>query len=288
MTLKTILAAVDMFPQDDAVLTRALEFATAHNAALTVVHVIDIPGHTGDLSRADTLHGQAAIAARDRINDALARLEVDPSTIEISIESGSPALRLIEICIEAMPDLVVMRAHLKENIAENILGSTSDRVIAAGVASVLIVKRVIERPYVRVILATNGSDAARSALSFLTGLLPRAALHIIQTVQITPQFAEAMLRIGSGQHALAAHRDTLAQNAKKHLAELGAKATRPVTTRVLYGDPATELTRSTWHPKVDLIAIGPGRDGLIRRAFIGSVTRRLLRDAECDVLIFHP
>ncbi|WP_442885676.1 universal stress protein [Amaricoccus sp.] len=39
---------------------------------------------------------------------------------------------------------------------------------------------------------------------------------------------------------------------------------------------------------MNLIALGPGRASLIRRAFIGSVTRRVLRDAACDVLICHP
>lgn len=287
MTVTTILAAVDQFPQNDPVLTRALEIATEHGATLKIVHVIDIPGAACDLVRADTLHGQAAIAARDRIEAALARLNADLSNTEIHIEAGLPALRLIDICTETPPDLIVMRAHQKEMISKSMLGSTSDRVIAAGVAPVLIVKRPATRPYARAILATNGTDAASRALSFTATLLPAVALHLVQAVQITPQLAEAMLRVGTDQGTLTAHRNALSQQAKEHLRNLSAEAPRAVTTHVMHGDPATELTRATRSLTVDLIAVGPGRTSLIRRAFIGSVTRRLLRDAKCDVLICH-
>lgn len=132
MTLTNILAAVDRFPQDEAVLVRALEIAKRHGAALTIVHIIDLPADMTLPAGIDTLHGQAEIAARDRINEALRRHGIDPADIEIRIESGAPALRLIEICDELGSDLVVMRAHQRIGIAENILGSTTERVIAAG------------------------------------------------------------------------------------------------------------------------------------------------------------
>lgn len=287
MILQDVLVAVDQFPQNDAVLARALEITDIHAAHLRIVHVIDLPGRGCDLARADTLHGQAAIAARDRIEVALVRLGADTSKVDIYIEAGSPALRLIDICKETSPDLIVMRAHQAELISESILGSTSDRIIAAGIAPVLIVRRQAERPYARVLLATNGTDAATSALSFTADLLPAATLHIVHAVQIASQLAEAMLRIGTDQGALTAHRDALSQKAQEHLSALSVKAPRPVTTCVLHGDPATELAVATRDPKVDLVAVGPGRASLIRRAFVGSVTRRLLRNAECDVLICH-
>ncbi|RKF14764.1 universal stress protein [Roseovarius spongiae] len=284
MTITRILAAVDRFPQDETVLARAARIAAAHGAALRVAHVVDLPGDESDLERADTLIGQAAIAARDRINDALRRLG---ASAEICIETGSPALRLIGMCEETRPDLVVMRAHQRERITDRILGSTTDRVVAAAGAPVLITRRPVVRGYVRALLATDGSDAAAAALSFTAALLPDTDIHIIQAVQITPQLSEAMLRIGASQATLDAHRDALARAAAEHLGALVAEAPRTVTTRVLHGDPALALARATRSSRADLIVLGPGRAGLIRRAFIGSVTRRLLRDAACDVLIFR-
>ncbi len=287
MVLRDVLVAVDQFPQNDAVLARALEIARIHAAVLRVVHVIDMPARGRDLTRVDTLHGQAAIAARDRIVAALTRLGANASNVDICIEAGAPALRLIDICQDTPPDLIVMRANQSERISETILGSTSNRVVAAVSTPVLIVKREAKRPYAHVLLATNGTDAAEEALTFTAALLPAAALHLVQAVQITPQLAEAMLRIGTDHGTLTDHHNALSQQAKVHLYELSAKAPRSATTGMLQGDPAAELTAATHNPKVDLIAVGPGRSSLIRRAFIGSVTRRLLRDAHCDVLVCH-
>ena len=288
MDLRDVLVAVDQFPQNDAVLARALEIARLHAAVLRVVHVIDMPGRGRDLTRTDTLHGQAAIAARDRIEAALNRLGADASNVDICIETGSPALRIIDICKDTPPDLIVMRAHQTELISETILGSISNRVVAGVSSPVLIVKREAERPYAHVLLATNGTDAAEEALAFTAALLPASDLHLVQAVQITPQLAEAMLRVGTDQGSLTDHHNALSQQAKEHLYALSAKAPRSATTRMLQGDPAAELTAATRDPKVDLIVVGPGRTSLIRRAFIGSVTRRLLRDAHCDVLVCHP
>lgn len=288
MAQTSIFAAIGRFPQDDAVLTRAVEVASRNGAALTVIHIVDLPGFEGDLGARDTLHGQTALAMRDRIETALVRLGKDPSGTQIRIEAGTAALKLIEICERSRPDLVVMRAHLKTKVVERILGSTTDRMIAAGIAPVLVIKRAPARRYAHALLATNGTDGALAALSFVETLLPEVRLHLVQAVQIPPQLKEALLLTGNDQAALTAHRNALTGLAEGHLRALSANATRRVTWRVLKGDPATALVRATRSPVVDVIAVGPGRTNLIRRAFIGSVTRRLLRDATCDVLICHP
>ena len=288
MTLTRVFAAVDRFPQDEAVLLRALEIAKRHGAALTIVHVVDLPSDLTLPAEIDTLQGQAEFAARDSITEALRRLGADAVEIEIRIEDGSPALRLIEICDELGPDLVVMRAHQRIGIAENILGSTTDRVIAAGQQPVLIVKRPVQADYSKVLVATDGKDDAEGSLYFVGNLLPDAALHLVQVVQIVPQLEEVMLRGGAEKSDLQAHRDDLARIARNRLTAIASLSPFDAKTHVLRGDPAATLSRASRLAKVDLIAAGPGRSGLIRRAFLGSVTRRLLRDAACDVLICRP
>lgn len=287
MKLARILAAVDRFPQDEAVLLRAMELAQRHDARVTVVHVVDLPVDTTLRARLDTLQGQAEFAARDRIGEALRRLPGDASGMEIRIEHGSAALRLIELCDEMKPDLVIMRAHQRMRIADRILGSTTDRVIAATKPPVLVVKTPAEDPYVKAWVATDGRDDAEGALHFVGSLLPDAALHLVQVVQIPPQLQEAMLRSGTDEAGFHAHRTALVRTARNRMAALAAMAPWDVRTHVLRGEPAASLVRASRIADVDLIAAGRGRSSLLRRAFIGSVTRRLLRDASSDVLIYR-
>jgi nucleotide-binding universal stress UspA family protein len=279
--VKNILVAAGQFPQDDPVLARAAEIARAHRARLTLVHVIDsLTGFDYASTDLRRIQHHMRFVARASVETAVANQAGDVAGIDIRIETGSPALRLIELIDEIKADLVVMRAHQDDSIVEKIIGSTTDRVIRATGANVLVVKRPVARVYQRVVASIDTSDDSGSVVPFLAALFPSAALHLIHVVRIPPQFEAAMLSAGSGQDVVT-HRDALVT---KKLPR------RPVrsTTRVVVGDPAISLVRATWSPKVDLIVLGPGDTGRIRRALLGSVARRVLRSAACDVLICRP
>ncbi|WP_291731452.1 universal stress protein [Leisingera sp. F5] len=288
MKVTRILAAVERFPQDDAVLERGFEIANRLGAVLTIVHVVELPDHAAARALADTFRSQSDFAARDRIEVALRRNGIGPTGTEIRIEAGSPAQRLVEICDEFAPELVVMRANQKPWILEKLLGSTTQAVVAAGTVPVLIVKQASSKPYGRVILAVDGPDYVPEVLAVVTSLLPDAALELVQAVKIPPQLEAAILRVGLAQTELTAHRDALADEAEKRLGSLAAGLRHRVEWQVLRGEPAEELIRATQCPDTNLITLGPSRSSLIRRAFVGSVTQRLLREAACDVLICRP
>ncbi|MCX7561196.1 universal stress protein [Sulfitobacter sp. F26204] len=288
MTQKTILAAVGQLPLDIDVLGRALALATTSKARLTVVHVLDLPGELGELENIQTLLGQAAYAARDRIALSLADLGAAPNAYDILIRLGSHAIALIDICHEISPDLIVMRAHQRGKIKEPRLGSTTDRVIAAAGTPVLVVKQGFRKPCEKVIVATNGTDQALEASACVFALFPKARTKLVQVVQIPPQLKEAMLRVGSRQDDLKTLRKKLVAEAKTSLRATAAKVGPQLKPKVYKGDPAKVLTRLCHVNNVDMIVLGQGHASLVRRAFIGSVSRRLLRDAVCDVLIWCP
>ncbi len=66
-------------------------------------------------------------------------------------------------------------------------------------------------------MTTDGSDGAAEALDFVAALLPDADLHLVQSVQITPQLKQSMLRVRTAQDALTTHRDALTLKAGEHL-----------------------------------------------------------------------
>jgi|GEM_PF-929706 len=283
-----IFAAIDLFPEDDAVLLRGIKVATRHSVALTIVHVIDLPDHATSAARISTSRGQAEFAAHDRIEAALHQHGIDPVGVEIRVETGNPAERLVEICNDLKPMLVVMRAHHQPWIVRKLLGSTTENVVAAVHAPVLIVRPTIDKPYDRVLLAVDGPETAPPALSLVSALLPDAKVHMVQAVALAPQLKQAMLRVGLARSDLTTHHDMLVQDAEARVGSLAAGLRPRATWQVLRGDAAKELARATHAPDVDLIALGPNRSGLLTGVFIGSVMRRLLRDADCDVLIGRP
>lgn len=288
MRPSTILAAIGNLPQDEAVMRRALDLARSHRAALTFVHILDFLDRDSDPGLDNAPQVQAARAARARIDAALLGLNADPAKVEVIVEPGNVARRLIEICADRRPGLLVMRVHQRSRFIDRFVGSTVDRVVAAAVAPVLIVRRPPDQPYRQVLIATDEGDHANQVLSFVATLLPDAALHLVQAVDVAPQLEEAMLRVGTGPILMEAHREKLIGAACDRLRVLAQTVSPQPTSQVLKGDPAKVLVRASYVPRVDLVAVGPARSGPVRRILVGSVTRRLLNEAASDVLICHP
>jgi nucleotide-binding universal stress UspA family protein len=60
---------------------------------------------------------------------------------------------------------------------------------------------------------------------------------------------------------------------------------RPVRSSVVAGDAASEITRLARERPFDLVVVGThGRRGL-KRLFLGSVAERVVREADCAVLV---
>ncbi len=288
--IENIIAAVGEFPQDESVLLRAAEIAREHRARLTIIHVIDTLTSfdfvSVDLIR---IQNQMRRDARESVEAAVAKLVTGIREIDIRIENGLPSKRVIEIATEINADLMVMRANQSSAIREKIIGSTTDRVIRASRVPVLVVKRTFAQAYQSIVVSIDTSDDSAAVVPFVATLCPMAGLSLIHVVQIPQQLEAAMMRAGSGK-SIVIHRDALINKAKDLLSTISKTLDhRPIksSTRVVDGDPAKTLVRATWNPKVDLIVLAPDSKGMIRRALLGSVAQRVLRDAACDILIYR-
>lgn len=286
--VKNIVAAVGKFPQDDPVLARAAEIARSHEAELTVVHIVESP--TGfEFASPDLrlIQHEMRASVHESIEAAVARQVTGVAEVNIRIETGSPSQRLTELIDEVAADLIVMRAHQGNSILKKIVGSTTDKVVRSCRVPVLVVKRPVARDYQQIVVSIDTSDNSDMLAPYVAALFPLAKLSLIHFVQFPHQFESAMLRAGSGQ-SVAAHRDVLINKAKASLRTLSKKLENRLessVTRVVVGDPATSLVRATWSRNVNLIVVGSGGTGKIRQTLLGSVTRQVLRDAACDVLV---
>jgi nucleotide-binding universal stress UspA family protein len=77
----------------------------------------------------------------------------------------------------------------------------------------------------------------------------------------------------------------------KKFADALAQLDLPPDSRIHYqtGEPAATILRAAADNKVDLIVAGALEKEVILRSFLGNVARRLVRDADCSVMLFtHP
>ena len=60
-----------------------------------------------------------------------------------------------------------------------------------------------------------------------------------------------------------------------------------VTTRLLDGDPARELLRAARDGDHDVLVMGSRGRGRMTAALLGSVSNRVMHDAEIPVIVIH-
>lgn len=58
--------------------------------------------------------------------------------------------------------------------------------------------------------------------------------------------------------------------------------------RIAYGDPADEILNAALVAPYDLIVMGSRGFGPLKGAVLGSVSRKVIRDAPCGVLVVTP
>ena len=288
MTIKTILAAVALEGHDDPVAGRAAQLAEQHGARLIAVHVIEdidaekqyFPAHSDH----GAIHEILNTDARDRLS-ALFEPTSDPK--EIVVETGKPHDVIDRLIRQHAADLVVIGPGKARTVRERMFGSTADRVVRSSRCPILVVKKHSTRIYQHVVAAVDFSATSLAAAQYAVTIAPSAMIYLVHTLEIPLSFQQAMLKAGTSQTEMERYRRAKAQSARKHLlAAISEKegTGNQVRPRVVYGSASDVLARLAKKEQVDLIALGTQGRGAISQLVLGSVARRVLGAATCDVL----
>lgn len=211
-------------------------------------------------------------------------------TTEGTARSGAVSYEIIQAAEEFDTDLVVIGSKGITGLAGFLLGSAARNVAKHAHRSVL-VARDLRHDLKRIVLAVDDSPHAEEAVRFLARLpLPADAMvHVVQVVRtlqphavVAPEFLveyETALAEAAGEAAVAAQ--GVARTACAQLKASGKNA-EPTVRR---GDPADEILIFARQEEADLIVAGARGTSLIAGLLVGSVADRLLKRAECSVLL---
>jgi len=134
--------------------------------------------------------------------------------------------------------------------------------------------------YDRMVIAVDGSDEARRAAA--RGL--RLARAFDATVDVLSVVEHGAIRLTE----TATERDRLRERGAEaidEIAELAAELGQPVSTRLVDGKPAVQITRVADERDADLVVVGrQGATGLGRR-LLGGVTEQVLHRSDVPVLV---
>lgn len=287
-SINSVLAATDLSYDAGHAIARAAMVASEQRAGLTLLHVIS----ESSLSAVKSLlNGRGDIEAR-LAADAQASLQREAAGI-----FGKHGLRAsVQVAVGAVvdtihaagsrTDLTVVGGHGVNPLRDMVLGSTAERVLGRCTAPVLVVKRAPQRPYRRVLLAVDFSELSAAALGLAMRLAPQAGITILHAYSVP--FENKLSRAGVSMDIVDQYRGDAALAARERIDSLilaGAKDRTDIVPAVAHGHASYLILKKQEELDADLIVLGCRKQSALALYFLGSVSRHVLADAGCDVLV---
>lgn len=278
-----LLLATDLSPRCDRATDRAIALARGGRGravAATVVEPFErsernVPRH--DLPGWYTEPTDAQLA-RTRLAREFA---AGPRPWEVSVAEGGAGERLANL-LDAIGEALVITGPVRSGaLGPAVVGSTIDRLLRRPATTLLMVNERVHRPYRRLLLASDFSDACAIALQRARALLPGAATTVLHGYGV-PMLG---LLDTTRDQALAETRAQLREEGRAFLRQAGLDDS--VELLVEYGDPARLVQQYVDSVGADLVVLGTHGRGAIHELVVGSVARRMLTTVQADMLVVH-
>ena len=222
--------------------------------------------------------------------DALQRLAEDLAgrwkiAVTPQITTGQTHREISRAVRKNGADLVVVGAVGEHPVRQFFLGSTAERVVREAPVPVLVVRREGHEPYLRVFAALDLSPCSQAVAELARRVAPAVQLTLGHVFEVP--FEGKLQFVGASEEAIHRYRREERQHALAALHALAEATPIPAgfDIRVEHGMPDAVLPRLLGETAADLVVAGKHGASEIVDLLLGSMTKHLLREAECDVLV---
>jgi nucleotide-binding universal stress UspA family protein len=282
-----IVAATDFSDDAGYAVRRAALLASQHSLALELLHVVDRAAL--DAVR-EWVRGPADLADRlvEDARSALARAATGlgtPASARVAV--GDVRDEILANCERAA--LLVVGAHGLSPLRDAMLGTTAERLAGRCGAPILVVRKPAPQPYRKVVVAVDLLPGSENVVEAASRFAPGSRMAAVHAYEVP--FEGALQRAGVSaadidQHRAEAHRAAVGAIERMSAAAAGdAFALLPAVAR---GDAARLILDERVSLGADLVVIGKRRRSAVETLLLGSVTRHVIADADCDVLVVRP
>jgi len=289
MKLAKILCPVDFSSGAQHAMLTAIRIANASDAELVLVNVWHPPTmmYAGEATfPAEIIQSMLDDEKRGLAAAVQKAKDLDARRVTSRFLTGVPWHQVVEtLRTDTAFDLVVMGTHGRSGIARFLLGSVAEKVVRHAPCSVLTVHEHDKPDAFRSVLCPiDFSESSQRAVDLATEFVEPGGtgITLLHVLELPVTY--------SGEPSVSGFVDSLDKRAAKHLeafaSRLKATVAVPVITRSRIGSPGGQtLALLEEQPGFDLVVVGShGRTGL-SRAFLGSVAEKIVRYAQCPVLV---
>lgn len=286
-TFTSILAATDFSIDGNNAVRRAALLAHEHGARLELVHVLNPAGCKplrdwfSPSIDIDLKAAQARESLRRFAVEITGRYDV---TTRVEVMVGEPVETLMQASERA--ELLVLGRRGHSRLQAMWVGRTVDRLLRTSRRPALVVKTPVQGSYRRMLVPVDFTHPSDSAVQFAARLVRGGHLHVFHAIN---SHREAVLRDAEVPERVI-RESRLRQEAgviarmRRQVARLGLDSTR-MGFAVAHGHPVWSTLRHAQGLGADLIVVGKQGRSTLGEFLLGSVSRRVLAESGCDMLI---
>lgn len=291
--LHTLLAATDFSAPSRYAVQRGAMLARQTGARLELVHILELYA----LDELRRLFAEEGEDMQERIrlqsHEALAQLAADIGE-PLGVSAGKHLLEgpvlgsIIEQANILNASLLIVAARGASFMRHWLLGGTAERLLRKTVHPILVVKQPPHEAYCSVLVPVDFSPWSMDAIRLAQAVAPQAE-YILMHAYEAP-FESKMRFAGVEDEVIQRFRDTAALEAHARLHQAAADAgiaRENWRALIVHGDVAPRILEQEAEQAADLIVIGKHGAGMTDELLLGSVTKHVLSQASCDVLVSY-
>lgn len=286
--LKHILVATDLSPYARNAAERAANLSKAQQASLDLLYVAN-PAPFERLKQLvvpdDDLLNRVLDSAGEKIH-ALAAMLFQRYDISagVQVASGSVTTEITRVVQDKHSSLLVCGARGQSVARRLLLGSTVQKMLSRMPCPLLVVKPAPRDAYRTVLVPVDFSPVSLRAIALARRITPQAEIILLHVYEAP---FESSVRFAHIDHDTLTHyRNVIRKDAVTQLAALSKAAGMPDARQiVVHGDPGWRIAEQEQELECDLIVVGKQGTSALEELLVGSVTKHVLNESQCDVLV---
>lgn len=285
-----VVAATDFSDAAQQAVERAARLAAQQGGRVTLLHVVN---HDWLDAVKDLLAGDGSWNQRllDEARGQLQRVAEEISAshrVDVSslLLDGQPVSAIEQAVREAAGDLLVLGARGRTPVHQLLVGTTAERLLRKASRPILMVRRAAQGPYRKVLVPVDFSGWSGAAVALALSVAPGAELVLMHTY--TVPFEEKLRFAGVDPATIDIYRDKARRQSLERLQSLAAQhglTPESYSLCIREGDAAPRLVSEAADRGCDLVVIGKHGRHAAEELLLGSVTKHVLVESPCDVLV---
>ena len=287
-----ILAATDLSAPARHAIERAFRLVTVAGGELHILHAMELDNLN---NLREMLGGNVAEVKAAIRNDAQARLAQLTGSPAIArgaearthIAEGNPLATIAAEADTLNAAMVVLGARGESFLRHALLGSTAARLLRKSSSRpVLVVKQPPHEDYRSVVITVDFSPVSLRAIQMARQWAPGAELVLLHAFELP--FESKLTIAGVDENVIRQYVTQEAEVLRQRLHDLAVTAglkQSDYTARVVHGDPSQQIIALEQEVDADLIVVGKHGLRIAEELLLGSVTKHVLAESQCDLLV---